>query len=107
MHTYIFNTDLGTFEITNAHPSNHHHRMYELWLGDEKLGEYATAEEAALDVAAYNTGYVEWDMLESDALKAPETLEGWREVTSSDLEDANDLDLRDIAEDPFIGSEEG
>ena len=104
MHIYIFNTDLGTFEITNAHPSNHHHRMYELWLGDEKLGEYATAEEAANDVATFNTGYIEWDNLESDTVKAPDSIEGWTEVRPNELEDANDLDIREIAEDPFLGN---
>jgi hypothetical protein len=105
VHTYIFNTDLGAFEITNAHPSNHHHRMYELWLEDEKLGEYATAEEAAADVAGFNTGYVEWDNLESDGVRVPETIGAWTEVFSNACEDAEDLELRDIAESPFLGGE--
>ncbi len=103
MHTYIFNTDLGTFEITNAHPTNHHHKVYELWLEDEKLGEYATAEDAAQDVAAFNTGYVEWDNLESDAIAVPQSIAEWTEVAPNELDDANDLPLRDIAEDPFLG----
>jgi hypothetical protein len=107
MHTYVFNTDLGTFEITNIRPSNHHHRTYELWLGDEKIGEYATAQEAAQDVAAFNTGYVEWDSLESDAMRVPGNIKGWTEVTADAREDANSLELRDIAESKFTGEKEG
>jgi hypothetical protein len=107
MHTYVFNTDLGTFEITNIRPSNHHHRTYELWLGDEKIGEYATAQEAAQDVAAFNTGYVEWDNLESDAVSVPRDIGGWTKVTADAREDANSLALRDIADSKFTGEKEG
>jgi hypothetical protein len=107
MHTYVFNTDLGTFEITNIRPSNHHHRTYELWLEDEKIGEYATAQEAAQDVAAFNTGYVEWDNLESDAMRVPANLKGWTVVTADAREDANSLGLRAISESKFTGEKEG
>lgn len=106
MHTYIFNTDLGTFEITNVHPNNHHHRSYELWLEDEKLGEYASAEDAAEDVALFNTGMVEWDELESNALHVPAGISGWTEVRAED--DAYDFDsLRDPGETPIDERMEG
>ena len=103
VHTYIFNTDLGTFEITNSH----HHRMYELWLENEKLGEYASAEEAAADVAAFDTGYVEWDNLESDAVRVPGGIDGWTEASADAREAYGDLEPRDIAGNPFLVGEEG
>lgn len=106
MHTYIFNTDLGTFEITNAHVNNHHHRVYELWLEDEKIGEYATAQDAAADVAAFNTGYVEWDNLESDGIEVPATLSEWTEVTPSENDDYADPAQREVIESPFITDKE-
>jgi hypothetical protein len=106
MHTYVFNSDLGTFEITNQHPSNHHHRMYELWLEDEKIGEYASAQEAAEDMAAFNTGYTEWDSLEGDGVKAPQAIEGWTEVVSVACEDAENLHTSTLAESPFLNGDD-
>lgn len=76
MHSYTFNTDLGTFEISNCR----HHGYYALMLEDEKVGEYATAETAAEDVASFNTGYTEWDQLESDAIRVPQALSEWNKV---------------------------
>ena len=105
MHTYIFNTDVGTFEITNMHPTNHHHRTYELWIEDEKLGEYLSAQDAAEDVAAFNTGFAEWDNQSGDGMRVPESIEGWTKVESVACEDAENLDLRDIAESPFLNGE--
>lgn len=107
MHTYIFNTDLGTFEISNVHTSNHHHRSYELWLEEEKVGEYATAQDAAMDVAGFNTGYVEWDMLESDGISVPASINDWTEVTVSINDDSDTLDRRSVIESPFLVDEEG
>lgn len=107
MHTYIFNTDLGTFEISNMHTSNHHHRTYELWLEDEKLGEYATAQDAAEDVATFNTGYVEWDTLESDAIEVPGTISEWTEVPVDRNEDYDDSQKRAVIESPFVPDMEG
>lgn len=107
MHTYIFNTDLGTFEITNAHVNNHHHRTYELWLDDEKIGEYARAGDAAEDVASFNTGYIEWDTLESEGMHVPETIEGWTEVRRDENERDNSLEIRSVVESPFLVGEEG
>lgn len=83
MHIYTLNTDIGTFEITNYL----HHGHYDLFLEDEKLGEYADAEEAAADVAAFNTGHPEWDQLESDALDIPQSLSQWREVVPDENEE--------------------
>lgn len=82
MAIYVYNTDLGTFEITNQH-----HRGFELWLEDEKLGEYASAEEAAIDVASFNTGHLEWDDLESELHRVPANLSYWRQV-QTDTPDA-------------------
>ncbi len=77
MHIYIYNTDLGTFEITN----HKHHNYYDLLLNDEKLGEYATAQDAADDVREFNTNCIQWDQLESSSTSAPNSLEEWQEVT--------------------------
>jgi len=106
MHTYIFNTELGTFEITNVHPTNHHHRMYELWLEDDKIGEYATAREAAEDVAAFNTGWLEWDELESNGIHVPGFIEGWKEITA-EKDEEDFAALSDLAETPIIDEMEG
>ncbi|MHC3994361.1 hypothetical protein ACXWTF_05990 [Thiomicrolovo sp. ZZH C-3] len=103
MHTYIFNTDLGTFEITNGR----HHRMYELWLENEKLGEYATAAEAAEDVAAFNTGYPEWDILESEAVRVPAGIEAWSEVMERTLESSVGLQRRGVDDNPYLVNSEG
>lgn len=81
MATYVYNTDLGTFEITN-----HHHRGYELWLEDEKIGEYATAEDAAMDVANFNTGYLEWDDMESELHRVPASVTHWTKVDTLSIE---------------------
>lgn len=107
MHTYIYNTELGTFEITNANTTNHHHRTYELWLENEKLGEYATAQDAADDVAHFNTGYVEWDNLERDGIQPPETIEGWTEVRADENSDFDEPERKEVIESPFVGEEEG
>ncbi len=78
MHIYIFNTDIGTFEITNYK----HHSYYDLLLNDEKLGEYASAQDAAEDVYSFNTNYIQWDQLEGSATRVPSSLAQWQEVTA-------------------------
>jgi hypothetical protein len=103
MHTYIFNTDLGTFEITNSR----HHRMYELWLEYEKLGEYATARDAADDVASFNTGHIEWDNLESEAVQVPAGIEAWTEVGETGVQSAVDLRRHNELSNPYLVGEEG
>ena len=105
MHTYIYNTDLGTFEITNANINNHHHRIYELWLENEKIGEYATAQDSADDVADFNTGYVEWDTLESDDIQPPRSIEAWTEVRADENSTFSDTERRNVIESPFLVDE--
>ncbi len=75
MKDYIYNADVGTFEIRQVE-----HELYQLWLGDEMLGEYATAEMAADDVANLNTGIPEWDALEPGDETVPTSLDDWAEV---------------------------
>ena len=66
MATYLYNTDIGTFEIREVR-----HRLYELWIEEENLGSYDSAESAAEDVASFNTGYVEWDRFENEETNVP------------------------------------
>ncbi len=80
--------------------------MYELWLEYEKLGEYATAEDAAADVAAFNTGYLEWDDLESEAVYVPSGIEGWTDVTAESGEAGEEPERNKYAS-PFLVGEEG
>jgi len=76
MTNYLYNADIGTFEIRQAG-----HELYQLWIGEEMLGEYDSAETAAADVAAFNTDYPEWDMLENEVENVPVTLDAWARVT--------------------------
>jgi hypothetical protein len=75
MKQYLYNTDIGTFEIRRVGP-----RLYELWINDEKLGDYESPEMAAQDVATFNTDYVEWDMLENELEHVPHGLDDWTPV---------------------------
>lgn len=75
MAAYVYNSDIGTFEIREVR-----HRLYELWIEEENLGSYDSAESAAADVAAFNTGYVEWDRFENEETNVPAGLDGWRPV---------------------------
>lgn len=72
MATYLYNTDIGTFEIREVR-----HRLYELWIEEENLGSYDSAESAAEDVASFNTGYVEWDRFENEETNVPAGLHEW------------------------------
>jgi len=76
MKNYLYNADIGTFEIRQVS-----HELYQLWLEEEMLGEYADAAEAAADVAAFNTDYPEWDKLENEIENVPATLGDWASVT--------------------------
>ena len=72
MATYLYNTDIGTFETREVR-----HRLYELWIEEENLGSYDSAESAAEDVASFNTGYVEWDRFENEETNVPAGLHEW------------------------------
>lgn len=41
--------------------ADHYH--YQLFINEEPLGEYESAELAVQDVATFNTDYIEWDNL--------------------------------------------
>lgn len=75
MKIYAYNSDIGTFGINQVG-----HERYELWIDEELLGSYESAALAAQDVAAFNTGYNEWDTLENDIENYPEDLGQWRKV---------------------------
>jgi len=72
MKTYIYNADIGTFSIRQIS-----HLLYQLWIEEELLGEYANPELAATDVAQFNTDYVEWDKLENTLENVPVDLSEW------------------------------
>ena len=76
MKRYIYNSDIGTFEIRQMS-----HLLYQLWIEEELLGEYASAELAAEDVARFDTDYVEWDKLENELRNVPANLSKWSTVT--------------------------
>ena len=76
MKNYLYNADIGTFEIRQVS-----HELYQLWIEEEMLGEYASAEEAAADVAAFETDYPEWDKLENEVENVPAALSEWARVT--------------------------
>jgi hypothetical protein len=75
MKSYLYNADIGAFEIRQVS-----HERYQLWIEEEMLGEYASAEEAAADVAAFETDYPEWDKLENEIENAPKSLDDWTKV---------------------------
>ena len=75
MRIYEYNADVGTFEIRQLE-----HERYELWIEDEKLGDYESPQLAASDVAAFNTGYNEWDRFENDERHFPKSLADWSKV---------------------------
>lgn len=75
MHTYSYNSDIGTFEIRPLEDET-----YELWLEEELLGAYGNAELAAQDVAEFNTDYPEWDRFKNELENFPSTLNKWAKV---------------------------
>ncbi|WP_038000065.1 hypothetical protein [Sulfurovum sp. AR] len=76
MENYIYNSDVGTFTIVQKGLL-----QYELWIGEELLGEYQTAEQAAEDVATFNTDYVEWDRFRNELENFPTSLPEWTVVS--------------------------
>lgn len=76
MKRYIYNADIGTFEIRQTG-----HLLYQLWIKEELLGEYASAELAAEDVAGFDTNYIEWDKLENELENVPTNLAQWTAIT--------------------------
>jgi hypothetical protein len=75
MHLYHYNSPIGIFEIRQTR-----HLSYELWIEEEKLGEYDSAETAATDVATFNTDFIEWDRFENELENFPKSLGDWTEV---------------------------
>ena len=76
MKNYVYNADIGTFEIVHKG-----HLRYQLWIDEELLGEYENAELAAEDVANFNTDYVEWDRFKNELENFPATLAEWTVVS--------------------------
>ena len=76
MKSYIYNANIGTIEIRQKN-----HLLYHLWIEEELLGEYATAELAAEDVAGFETNYIEWDKLENELENIPNSLSEWSIVS--------------------------
>ncbi len=75
MRCYTYNSAIGTFEIKQIS-----HERYELWIENEMLGSYESAEFAAQDVAEFNTDYIEWDRFENELENFPFSLSQWTEV---------------------------
>lgn len=75
MKNYIYNSDIGTFEIVQKG-----HLIYELWIGEELLGKYDSAELAAEDVANFNTDYIKWDRFTNELENVPASLSQWTPV---------------------------
>jgi len=72
MHTYTYNSDIGTFEIRPIE-----NETYELWIEEELLGSYENAKLAAEDVSNFNTGYIEWDEFQNELQNFPSDLSKW------------------------------
>jgi len=75
MKDYIYNSEIGTFEIRQTDKYR-----YELSIKDELLGKYESAELAAEDVANFDTDYVEWDKLKNELENVPAKLSAWDAV---------------------------
>ncbi len=75
MKNYIYNTNIGNFVIRQLS-----HLLYQLWMGEELLGEYASAELAAEDVAAFDTDYAAWDQLKNELDDVPTDLSEWAAI---------------------------
>lgn len=78
MKNYIYNSDVGAFEIVQKG-----HMEFQLWIGEELLGEYQSAELAAEDVATFNTDYIEWDRFKNELENFPKSLAEWTPVTEA------------------------
>jgi len=81
MKMYIYNSDVGRFEIRQIG-----HKRYDLWIEEEMLGSYDSAERAAKDVADFNTDYVEWDRFKNELESFPSDLSKWAQVKEASPE---------------------
>ena len=81
MKMYIYNSDVGRFEIRQIG-----HKRYDLWIEEEMLGSYDSAERAAKDVADFNTDYVEWDRFKNELENFPSDLSKWAQVKEASPE---------------------
>lgn len=81
MKMYIYNSDVGRFEIRQIG-----HKRYDLWIKEEMIGTYESAEHAAEDVANFNTDYVEWDRFRNELENFPATLSEWAEIKEENPE---------------------
>ncbi|KYJ85860.1 hypothetical protein [Sulfurovum riftiae] len=75
MKLYIYNSEIGRFEIRQSD-----HRKYDLWINEEMLGPYESAERAAEDVANFETDYVAWDKFKNELENVPSDLSKWTEI---------------------------
>jgi len=75
MKNYIYNADIGTFEIRQTDQL-----LYQLWIEEDLIGEYESPEVAAADVAGFETDYLEWDKLENELENVPANLAQWTVV---------------------------
>jgi hypothetical protein len=75
MKMYIYNSEIGRFEIRQIG-----HMRYDLWINEEMLGSYESAERAAEDVANFETDYLRWDTFKNELENVPSDLSQWVEV---------------------------
>ena len=75
MKMYIYNSEIGRFEIRQIG-----HMRYDLWINEEMLGSYESAERAAEDVANFETDYLRWDTFKNELENVPSDLNQWVEV---------------------------
>jgi len=75
MKLYIYNSEIGRFEIRQTG-----HKRYNLWINEEMLGTYESAELAAEDVADFETDYPRWDTFKNELENVPADLSQWVEV---------------------------
>jgi hypothetical protein len=67
-------TRLGTFWVAPVSDSGH---QFFLGVGDQELGIYNDAEQAAQDVHNQSTGYLKWDI--EVKVFAPRHITDWKE----------------------------
>ncbi len=72
---YIYNSEIGRFEIRQTG-----HKRYDLWINEEMLGSYESAERAAEDVANFQTDHPQWDTFKNELENVPSDLNEWTEI---------------------------
>jgi hypothetical protein len=75
MKMYIYHSEIGRFEIRQTG-----HRRYNLWIDEEMLGTYESAERAAEDVANFETDHLRWDTFKNELENVPSGLDQWVEI---------------------------